>query len=392
MSTAMIEPLEDRRLCSAGVQVLATLGSTAAPRYSDAGLVVDAATGTAYGTDRATAGDTPAEVFAVSVGATAGTTLATFPADFAGDGVTNATPTGRLVRDAAGDLFGLTAANGGPGAVGVLWELPAGAATPLVLHRFDNPYAPASLSADAAGNLYGSALTIGGGSVWWQYPADGSGFRQLTPTGGPDASTLVEADPAGDLFGVTSAAIYRRTTVPLLLLPPYRFRSHVTELTAAAVAVAAAAPGQPATPARLTRDRVTKDLPIGLAVDAARTVYVTRPTGIDVRRPGQRDLRTLAKVPTGLDTTIVSNPTIDGAGRVFALTGEAHGDRGRGTAVAVAARTRRLKAIVSVPVPTAFTAAAATLVPDAAGDLYGIGYENQTAVLYRLTGSGEVAG
>ena len=119
-------------------------------------------------------------------------------------------PTGRLVLDAAGDLYGLTALSPynttAAAPLGELWELPAGSATVTVLNRFTTA-APASLTADAAGDLFGVTDTPDGysGAVF-EYPADHSGLTTIPLGGQTDVGYHLAADAAGNVFGERRAA------------------------------------------------------------------------------------------------------------------------------------------------------------------------------------------
>jgi uncharacterized repeat protein (TIGR03803 family) len=128
-------------------------------------------------------------------------------------------PFGKLIFDAAGNLYGTTSEGGGASGSGTVFELTPnsdGSWTEHVLHSFDiddGASPDGKLIFDAAGNLYGT--TVGGGG------ANGSGtVFELTPnsggtwtehvlyifTGGtdggyPEAGLLFDA--AGNLYGTT---------------------------------------------------------------------------------------------------------------------------------------------------------------------------------------------
>jgi uncharacterized repeat protein (TIGR03803 family) len=118
---------------------------------------------------------------------------------------------GRLVRDAAGNLFGTTYSGGGNGCggsgCGTVYKLDtAGKLT--VLYRFsggENGGGPAAVIMDKSGNLYGA--TEQGGGV---FKLDTTGRETVlhTFTGGSDGAipkgSLV-MDAAGNLYGVTAA-------------------------------------------------------------------------------------------------------------------------------------------------------------------------------------------
>lgn len=127
-------------------------------------------------------------------------------------------PSGNLVRDTAGNLYGTS--QGGPyntGILGAVFKLDT-AGNFTVLHEFtggvagEDPYA--GLTRDAAGNLYGT--TIGGGGT--ACPPNGCGtVFVLEPsgkftilhsfTGGQDGwapNAPLTLDPSGNLFGIAT--------------------------------------------------------------------------------------------------------------------------------------------------------------------------------------------
>ena len=129
-------------------------------------------------------------------------------------------PVGTLLMDSAGNLYG-TAQSGGPGGLfngyGVVFELvnSSGTYSETTLHSFayTDGYGPSGgLVRDAAGNLYG--ITLGGGAngsgvVFELVNSSGTYTEKLlySFTGGADGSgplgPLVR-DTAGNLFGATS--------------------------------------------------------------------------------------------------------------------------------------------------------------------------------------------
>jgi len=125
------------------------------------------------------------------------------------DGVT---PTGNLVMDASGNLYGTT--TGDAVTEGNVWELsPANGSWNLsVLHSFPGASAGpvGGLLMDSAGNLYGASRINGWGNVFKLSPDNGGwSYTSLHDfTGGVDggfpASNLA-IDSAGDLFGVAAA-------------------------------------------------------------------------------------------------------------------------------------------------------------------------------------------
>src|ERR1035441_2481606 len=118
-----------------------------------------------------------------------------------GNGTDGADPSGTLVFDAAGNLYGTTSAGGvytscssGSGGCGTVFELTptaGGGWTEKVLHSFgngaDGTNPQASLIFDAAGNLYGTTVnggaytscnSIGCGTVFELTPTAGGGWTE----------------------------------------------------------------------------------------------------------------------------------------------------------------------------------------------------------------------
>jgi uncharacterized repeat protein (TIGR03803 family) len=141
---------------------------------------------------------------------------------FAGGSTDGANPTdGNLLMDSSGNLYGVTLAGGSTlttclfgGSCGTVFKIdPTG--TETILHTFTNSGSDGgnpsgSLIMDSAGNLYGTTQagggTLGGGTV---YKLDNSGvetilitFSVLSPNpAGPSAGVIM--DSRGDLFGTT---------------------------------------------------------------------------------------------------------------------------------------------------------------------------------------------
>jgi uncharacterized repeat protein (TIGR03803 family) len=129
-------------------------------------------------------------------------------------------PVHGLVFDAAGNLYG-TAVTGGPDDIGAVYELSplaGGGWGETTLHGFTSrpdgsePYAP--LTIDGAGNLYGATNFGGGdnqGTIYELTPVSGGGWNETllhSFTGGPDGSDPVGGlvfDSAGNLYGTASS-------------------------------------------------------------------------------------------------------------------------------------------------------------------------------------------
>jgi uncharacterized repeat protein (TIGR03803 family) len=116
-------------------------------------------------------------------------------------------PVGQLLRDMAGNLYGITT-NGGPNNEGEVFEYTAGGKF-KVLHTFagtDGAYPECSLIQDRAGNIYGT--TEGGGSnnngTVFEIQSGGHFTTLYSFTGGNDGGNPVGGlarDKSGTLYG-----------------------------------------------------------------------------------------------------------------------------------------------------------------------------------------------
>jgi uncharacterized repeat protein (TIGR03803 family) len=133
-------------------------------------------------------------------------------------GTDGADPGGRLLLDAAGDLYGTTALGGDPSCFGgsgcgTVFKLDAGGRE-TVLHRFtggtDGQFPATGLVRDKTGSLYGTT-TKGGGSagagVVFKLDAFGTETVLYSFTGGTDGMEPKELlrDKQGNLYGVATA-------------------------------------------------------------------------------------------------------------------------------------------------------------------------------------------
>jgi uncharacterized repeat protein (TIGR03803 family) len=210
---------------------LTTLASFGGPDGSrpEADLIFDVA-GDLFGTTAygGTAGEgTVFEITKVaSVYASAPTTLASFT------GANGKTPLGGLIADAAGDLFGVTEFKGDrDGTVFEIVKTADGyASAPTTLAEFagaDGKWPSGGLIADAAGDLFGTTHEGGGigyGSVF-EISKTPDGYA-TTPTtlvsfnsaDGENPVGGLVADAAGDLFGTTEDGGANGT--PMLISSP----------------------------------------------------------------------------------------------------------------------------------------------------------------------------
>jgi uncharacterized repeat protein (TIGR03803 family) len=143
---------------------------------------------------------------------------------FEENGTDGAYPSGSLIMDASGNLYGTTI-DGGTDRVGTVFELSpqsGGVWLETILHSFasdgvDGNYPRASLTFDSSGNLYGTTNT--GGTSGNCSPGCGTVF-QLTPSGGAWTETVIHDfstdddgfypigglafDTRGNLYGVAT--------------------------------------------------------------------------------------------------------------------------------------------------------------------------------------------
>ncbi|MGN6369881.1 MAG: choice-of-anchor tandem repeat GloVer-containing protein [Phycisphaerae bacterium] len=133
---------------------------------------------------------------------------------FAGGRTDGNAPTGGVVADAQGDLFGVTLA-GGSRTLGTLYEIPAGTNAVTILHSFtggaDGSLPSGLLTIDGQGNLFGVTLSggaFGQGTVWEFQPQSGvlTTLHAFAPGEGTSPNGSLAVDAAGDLFGSTSDA------------------------------------------------------------------------------------------------------------------------------------------------------------------------------------------
>jgi uncharacterized repeat protein (TIGR03803 family) len=134
-------------------------------------------------------------------------------------GSDGADPSGSLIMDGSGNLFGTTVRGGGSGCAsnfgigcGTVFELaPDGSET--VLYAFsgtDGAFPQSNLIADAAGNLYGTAEAggPGGEGAVFRLAPEGVETVLYSFTGGSDGGfpyAGVIADSAGNFYGTTSS-------------------------------------------------------------------------------------------------------------------------------------------------------------------------------------------
>ncbi len=139
-------------------------------------------------------------------------------------------PTGSLIADPSGNLFGTTNGNGAVDVYGTVFELDASngyALTPL--HTFqltDGGWPGAGLVADGSGNLYGTTIGGGAGGKGTVFRLDASKGWALTTLhefAGPDGAAPeapLYLDAAGNVYGTTTTGGAGGTGVVFRIGPP----------------------------------------------------------------------------------------------------------------------------------------------------------------------------
>jgi uncharacterized repeat protein (TIGR03803 family) len=163
-----------------GIITLVSFTPTNGPGTA-AGLIMDAA-GDLFGTTYAGGANSYGTVFEIAKTSTGYASTPTTLVSF--DGTNGATPEAGLIIDAAGNLFGTTS-GGGTYNEGTVFEIPlvsgSYASTPTTLVSFnvangDGAYPAAALTADTAGNLFGTTEQGGANGDGTVFEVTGSGF------------------------------------------------------------------------------------------------------------------------------------------------------------------------------------------------------------------------
>lgn len=180
--------------------------------------IVRSASGTLYGSangGRFGTQEGDGAVFKVTAGGTE-TILHSF-----GSGADGLTPSGSLIEDSKGNLYGVTVSGGTHGG-GSLFKI-SPSAKETILYNFSNTSAPeGSLLLDAQGNLYGTSVEGGKYSYGAAYEFSSSGkfhviysfCAQVHCTDGSQPQVGLARDSAGDLYGTTqNGGTYGQGTV-----------------------------------------------------------------------------------------------------------------------------------------------------------------------------------
>ena len=345
---------------AAGSGIVTTLasfdGTNGANPY---GCVVADASGDLFGTTTNGGASGDGTVFELAAGSGAITTLASF------SGTNGASPTGGIVIDGSGNLFGTTQYGGDANGDGTVFELAAGsgAITTLALfNNIDGANPVSELVEDSGGNLFGTASAGGAGyGTVFEVAAGSSAITALASFNSSDGSIpegrLVE-DPAGDLFSTTNGG---------------------GASSDGTVFEVAAGSGAITTLASFDGSNDGAYPVAGLAVDSSGNLYGTTNSG------GASGYGTVFEVPAGSTSISVlasftftngdgpeGELVVDGSGNLFG-TNTNGGAANAGTVFEVAAGSGAITQLA------AFSAASgaypsSSLIQDASGNFYGTTY------------------
>lgn len=164
------------------------------------GLAIDSS-GNLYGTTLAGGAYGKGTVFKIAAGTNLLTTIASF------NGTNGSSPYGTLLVDADGNLYGTTR-DGGTNNVGTVFEIASGSSTITTLasiNDINDAFPFAGLVRDANGNLFG--VTGGGSGTVFKVAAGSGVITRLVRFNGTNGSTPagdLVLDSAGNLFGTTA--------------------------------------------------------------------------------------------------------------------------------------------------------------------------------------------
>jgi uncharacterized repeat protein (TIGR03803 family) len=194
---------------------LTNFSSASSLGYLPAGGLLQDGSGNLFGTNQSGGANNAGTLFEWVQSTGALVTLA----DFGGDSTLGSSPSGGLVMDAGGDIFGTTS-GGGTGGDGTVFEWVKSTRRLVTLASFDgsngaSPYG--GVVRDTSGNLFGT--TYGGtgadasGTLYEWVQSSGSLVTLAAFSGGHAGYSLNQGlnaglvqDSSGDLFGVTDTA------------------------------------------------------------------------------------------------------------------------------------------------------------------------------------------
>lgn len=172
-------------------------------------LVLDG-TGTLYGTTDQGGPDNAGTIFRIKTDGTGFQLLHAFSFSSASNGGAN--PWGPLTLDGQGNLYGTAVNGGGPSSGGTVFTIKTDGSGFNVLRIFgeESVFPSGSLVIDRSGNLYGTTMSGGGPSIHgtlFKLRTDGTGFALLHTFNGTDGTVpngSLVMDAFGDLYGTTN--------------------------------------------------------------------------------------------------------------------------------------------------------------------------------------------
>jgi uncharacterized repeat protein (TIGR03803 family) len=185
------------------LSTLASFGFGPAGASPEAGLVMDGS-GNLYGTAYAGGPSNAGTVFEIAHGSGTLSVLASF------NGTNGANPSGTMILDGSGNLYGTTV-YGGASVFGTVFEVAHGSGTITTLASFnatDGAHPRGALIMDSGGNLYGTTNQGGGSGVGTVFEvAAGSGtitaLASFDKTDGANPWAGLVMDGSGNLYGTT---------------------------------------------------------------------------------------------------------------------------------------------------------------------------------------------
>jgi uncharacterized repeat protein (TIGR03803 family) len=336
-----------------GSGTITTLASCVNNGDDPSSLVMDSA-GNLYGTTNSGGASYDGTVFELAQGSGTITTLASF------NGINGANPSGSVISDSSGNLYGTTDGGGAFGD-GTVFELPAGSGTIVTLASFngtDGQTPDCGLIMDSSGNVYGTTSwggASGDGTVFEL--AQGSGtittLASFNGSDGANPKSTLSTDSSGNLYGATTnGGAYGVGTVFELV------HSSGTITTLASFYDGANPNG-------------------GVIIDRSGNLYGTTISG------GDSDFGTVFELAqgSGTITTLASfngtngqNPyggvIRDSSGNLYGTADTGDGPSSYGTVFELALGSRTITTLASFSVTTG-TYPNAALLMDRSGDLYG---------------------
>ena len=321
-----------------------------------AGVVLDSG-GNLYGTTQGGGSSGNGTVFEIAAGSHTITTLASFDYD------NGAYPTGGVVQDSGGNLYGTTQYGGSSGS-GTVFEIAVGSNTITTLASLDytnsGEYPSGGVVLDSAGNLYGTA-SYGGSSYYGTVFEVAAGSNIITALAsfnydnGASPFGSVVLDSAGNLYGTTQGG-------------GSSGNGTVFEIAAGSNTIT--------TLASFTGDNGANPY-AGVVLDGSGNLYGTSSYGgskgdgtVFEITAGSNTITTLANFNYDIGVQPYAGVVRDGGGNLYGTTTYGGGGYGDGTVFEIAAGSNTITTLAS------FTGSNGAyplgdLVLDSAGNLYG---------------------